>query len=145
MTTWRRQQALRSDSAGRFCSRILSWLALWEISCLVFLWRSWLRLLAMSGHKARKPDAPKSVKKFFTWRKVWIVTRARNASRPKWLQKRLDVPRLLLHVTVYSDKPIVRNFEFLAINRYSVIFECSQTLRYSDTLILRNFEYFCKN
>ena len=35
MTAWRRQQALRSDSAGRFSWRILSWLALWEISCTV--------------------------------------------------------------------------------------------------------------
>ena len=58
---------LRSDSAvkkpGRFRFKDL------ELACTLrgfvysFLRRSWLHRLAMPEHKARKPDAPKSVKK----------------------------------------------------------------------------------
>ena len=70
---------------------------------------------------------------------------------PTIARERFDVPHhtftryTFTRYSVHSDKPIVQNFEFLAINRYYVIFECVRTLRYSDTSILRNFEYFCKN
>ena len=52
---------------------------------------------AMFGHKAHKPDAPKSVKKqgFSLDEKCESWTRARKASYPRRLQERLDMPRIL--------------------------------------------------
>ena len=116
MTACRRQQVLRSDSAGRFCSRILSLLALWEISCTVFLQRSRLRrlVIAMSGHKACSPDAPKSVKKqgFSLDEKMWILSQSEKGVPPKTIA--IEIGRApSTDYTSYSNKPILRNFEFL--------------------------------
>ena len=159
-----RWQALGSDSAGCFCLRILSWLALWEISCTVFLRRSWIRRLAMSGHKACKPDTPKSVKiqSFSLDEKCGSWTRARKISHPRQLRERLDMPRLpFTHIAINrynvflsfyqhdDDKLIFRNFEFLptfinyviAINRYHVILgSFAKNTLYSETWLLRTLK-----
>ena len=84
----------------------------------------------MSGHKARKPDAPKSVKKqgFSLYEKMWIVNQSEKDVPPKTIAREIGRAPSTVN-RCYGDKPILlRFFEFLP------------TLCYSDKPILNHFQ-----
>ena len=68
----------------------------------------------MSGHKACKPDVPKSLKKqgFSLDEKMWIVNQSEKGVPPKTIAREIRRAPSTVY-TRYSDKPILRNFEFL--------------------------------